>query len=262
MQKKKKIKVYLTSETTSGFVSPNRSCGVMLRLREKRVGDGDAATHPPSSWPILQGLAGWLGDPSPFFLPQFLSHPLPTHSWRLQWFFSPVLGGFGVPPPAQRPWWDSLGRGPKARAGHLLWDPPHGGPIPLPGEAVPDPAATQIPARPRGRALPAAGTSRGAVSSARQQQVPSATGPSLPAEGPPPPFSSGRGAGHPAPALSPAPSFGEAGNRGESGPAQRGHERDPPPRAPTPPPAPQHQLEVRPGGSVALGTQGHGARWL
>lgn len=141
----------------------------------KRVGNGDAAcplssvlhlpcpspilpAHPPSSQVLLGQL---VGGPCPIFLP--VCSPLVSASPIVVFPTTHVPGGLRVCPSTRQ---NSLGCvGTKPGTGQLPWDPPNGVPIPLPREAVPDPAAAQIPAEPRGWALPAAGTSRGAVSS-------------------------------------------------------------------------------------------------
>lgn len=177
--------------------------------------------------------------PAPFPCPIFPSSP--HRSWHLQ-FFPPPPGsqeGSGLPHQHGDPTGTPGELGEKPRPGQLPRDPHNVGPIPLPGEAVPDPAAA---ARSR--------LSRGAGPFLRQEppEEPFPPAPSFP---PTPWGGTGRDPsahepGHPAPAPSPAPSVGAAGNRGEPGPAQCRHERDLLPRTPAP-------LEVGFGGPVALG---------
>lgn len=153
--------------------------------------------HPPSSRVSLEQV---VGGPFPIFLPG--CSPLVSASPVVVFPTTHVLGRLGPCPPTQR---NSLGCvWTKPRAGQLSRGPPNGVPIPLPREAVPDPAAAQIPAEPWGWALPAAGTSRGAVSSSGGSGSPPP--PSLPArrgeERRPSTRCCRRGPGtHPAPSL-------------------------------------------------------------
>lgn len=216
--------------------------------------------HPPCPSSILQGFAltsGW-GSlphfPCPIFLPS--CSPPVSASPIVVFPTTHVLGGLGMCPPAEQNSRGAWGQKPGQGSSHgapLMGSPSH-----CPGR--PCQIRQQRRSRQqRGWALPAAGTSRGAVSSSGGSGSPPP--PSRPArrgDRTRPAPRAAAGAGH-APAAEPGPvsrrgGGGNRASRDRPGAGTSGTAGAPPP---------QRRPQVRAGlGDRGLGDRGLGARWL